>query len=169
MARDGRFAGAGAAFYVLAAMSIAAAIAALAAVRFSTLAVFAAVQAALTVAVVLVVVSAWPRIEESKSTRTLVRRLEAVGSAAELTGAYRVPDVSLDFYLGRALARETDEGGLLRRVSSDPGRLWVVRADEVEALGARMPLTLVRVMTVSRRAIVRLSPGRPEGGRKDGP
>jgi hypothetical protein len=43
-----------------------------------------------------------------------------------------------------------------------------VRADEVDSLAARAPLTLVRVMTVSRRAVVRLSPAAPMGGRKDG-
>lgn len=169
LARGGRFAGAGAALYALAAVLTAAAIAALAAVRFSRLAVFAAVQAASTVAVVLVfVVFAWPGLEASESTKTLVRRLDAGGLAPDLAGAYRVPDVSLDFYLGRALARETEASGLARHVSSDPGRLWIVRADEVDALAAREPLTLVRVMTVSRRAVVRLSPSRPEGGRKEG-
>jgi hypothetical protein len=138
-------------------------------VRFSRLTVFAGVQAASTVAVVLVFFFfAWPGLESSESTKTLVRRLEAGGLAADLAGAYRVPDVSLDFYLGRALARETEADGLARHVTSEPGRLWVVRADEVESLAAREPLSLVRVMTVSRRAVVRLSPGVPEGGRKDG-
>jgi 4-amino-4-deoxy-L-arabinose transferase-like glycosyltransferase len=169
LARGGRFAGAGAALYALAAVLTAAALAALVAVRYSRLAVFATVQAASTVAVVLVVVIyAWPGLEASESTKTLVRRLEAGGLAAELAGAYRVPDVSLDFYLGRALARETDAAGLKARVQSDPGRLWVVRADEVEALAARESLSLARVMTVSRRAVVRLSPSGPEGGRKEG-
>jgi 4-amino-4-deoxy-L-arabinose transferase-like glycosyltransferase len=169
LARGGRFAGAGAALYGLAAVLTAAAIAALAAVRFGRLAVFVAIQAASTVAVVLVFVfSAWPGLEASESTRTLVRRLEAGGLTAELAGSYRVPDVSLDFYLGRALVRESDAAGLAREVSSEPGRLWVVRADEVDSLAARAPLTLVRVMTVSRRAVVRLSPAAPMGGRKDG-
>jgi hypothetical protein len=94
--------------------------------------------------------------------------LAAGGLAPELAGSYRVPDVSLDFYLGRALARETDADQLARRVARDPGRLWVMRADEVEGLTAQAPLTLVRVMTVSRRAVVRLSPPGPDGGRKDG-
>jgi len=169
LARGGRFAGAGSALYALAAVLAAAALAAFGAVRFGRLAVFAVVQAASTVAVVLVfVVFAWPGLEASESTKTLVRRLEAGGLAAELAGAYRVPDVSLDFYLGRALARETDAGGLARHVSHDPGRLWVVRTDEVDTLASRDALTLVPVMTVSRRAVVRLSPPGPEGGRKDG-
>jgi 4-amino-4-deoxy-L-arabinose transferase-like glycosyltransferase len=169
LAQGGRFAVAGPALYGLAAVLIVAALAALAAVRASSLAAFAAVQAASTVFVVLVfVVFAWPGLDASESTRTLVRRLEAGGLAPELAGSFRVPDVSLDFYMGRALARETDAGQLARRVSGDPGRLWVMRADEVESLTAQQPLELVRVMTVSRRAVVRLWPRRPDDGRKDG-
>jgi 4-amino-4-deoxy-L-arabinose transferase-like glycosyltransferase len=168
-ARSGRFTVAGPVVYGLAAVLVAAALAALAAVRFRRLAIFATVQAVSTVGFVLVfVVFGWPGLEASESTKTLVRRLEAGGLAQEIAGAYRVPDVSLDFYLGRALARESDAGGLARRVLRDPGRLWVVRADEIEGLAARAPLTIVRVMTVSRRAVVRLSPPGPDDGRKDG-
>ena len=159
LARGGRFSGAGPALYGLAAVLTVAALAALAAVAFRRLAVFIALEAASTVAVVLVLVFfAWPGLEASESTKTLVRRLAAGGLQAELAGAYRVPDVSLDFYLGRTLPRVTDAGLLAERVGLDPGRLWVVRADEVDALAARLPLTLVPVMTVSRRAVVRLSP-----------
>jgi 4-amino-4-deoxy-L-arabinose transferase-like glycosyltransferase len=168
-AQSGRFTLAEPVAYGLAAVLVAAALAASAAVLFGRLAIFATVQAVSTVGFVLVfVVFGWPGLEASESTRTLVQRLEAGGLAAQIAGAYRVPDVSLDFYLGRALARETDAGGLARRVWSDPGRLWVVRADEVESLAAQHPLNLVRVMTVSRRAVVRLSPPGPGDGRKDG-
>lgn len=168
-AQGGRFEVAGPVVYGLAAVLIVAALAALAAVYFRRLAIFATVQAVSTVAFVLVFVFfGWPGLEASESTKTLVRRLEAGGLAAEIAGAYRVPDVSLDFYLGRALARETDAAGLARRVLHDPGKLWVVRTDEVESLSAQEPLNLVRVMTESRRAIVRLSPPLPSDGRKDG-
>jgi hypothetical protein len=86
----------------------------------------------------------------------------------QVAGAYRVPDVSLDFYLGRTLARENDAAGLAARVQGDPQRLWVVRADEVEAIAARVPLNVERVMTVSRRSVVRLSPANSADGPKDG-
>jgi 4-amino-4-deoxy-L-arabinose transferase-like glycosyltransferase len=169
LTRGGRFTVAGPALYGMAAVLTVAALAALAAVRFGRLAAFATVQAASTVAVVLIfIVVGWPALEASESTRTLVRRLEAGGLAPELAGSYRVPDVSLDFYLGRALARETDADELARHVSSDPGRLWVMRADEVDSLAAREPLALVRVLTVSRRAVVRLSPLGSDVGQKVG-
>lgn len=169
LARGGRFADAGFALYVLSAALTVAALSAVVAVRFGRLASFAAVQSASTVAVVLVfVIFAWPGLEASESTRTLVARLTSGGLADQLAGAYRVPDVSLDFYLGRALPRETEPESLVRRVGSDPGRLWVLRTDEVDALAAREPLSLVRVLSVSRRSVVRLSPGNPGSVRGDG-
>jgi 4-amino-4-deoxy-L-arabinose transferase-like glycosyltransferase len=159
LARGGRFSGAGAALYALAAVLAAAGIAAVAAVRFGKLALFATIQAASSVAVVLVfVVFAWPGLEASESTKTLVRRLAAGGLADQVAGTYRVPDVSLEFYLGRALSRETERGGLAQRVGDDPGRLWVVRADDVDAIALLPTLGVERVLTVSRRSVVRLSP-----------
>jgi 4-amino-4-deoxy-L-arabinose transferase-like glycosyltransferase len=169
LARGGRVADGETALYAMAAALTAAAFAAIVAVRFLRLAIFAAVQAASTVAIVLVfVVFVWPGLEASESTKTVVRRLAAGGLADQLVGAYRVPDVSLEFYLGRALARETDPLALARLVSSDPGRLWIVRADEVDGMIQRLPLGVERVLTVSRHAIVRLSPGIAGGGREGG-
>jgi len=166
---DGRFAGPAFAFYGLAALIAGCALAAVAAVRGARLATFAAVQAASTVAVVIVVVTfAWPGLDPQESTKTLVGRLADQGLANQVAGAYRVTDVSLDFYLDRTLLRETDPGGLAKRVEREPGRLWVVRADEVDGLAARQPLLVERVMTVSRRTVVRLSPRETEGGRKVG-
>jgi hypothetical protein len=169
VARGGRAGAGGTALYGLAAVLTAAAFAAIAAVRSSRLAVFAVVQAASTVAIVLIfIIFAWPGLEASESTRTLVRRLAAGGLTDQLAGTYRDPDVSLDFYLGHALARENDPGVLARRVSNDPGRLWIVRADDVDAMIGRLPLSVERVLTVSRHAVVRLAPGRPGGGREGG-
>jgi 4-amino-4-deoxy-L-arabinose transferase-like glycosyltransferase len=169
LTREGRFAGPSPAFYGLAASIAVFALAAVLAVRGLRLATFAALQAASTVAVVLVVVVfAWPGLEPIESTKTLVGRLAAQGLTNQLAGAYRVSDVSLDFYLDRALPRETDPHGLTRRVGSDPGRLWVVRADEVDGIAERAPLMVERVMTVSRRSVVRLSPRAPAGERKVG-
>ncbi len=168
LGQNGRYVEAGASLQALAALLIAAAVAAIAAVRRRRLALFAAIQAASTVAIVLVfVLFAWPGLEASESTRTLVSRLDAGGLADQLAGAYRVPDVSLEFYLGRPLARESDLSALAKRVGGDPGKLWVVRADEVDNLASREQLRLDRVLTVSRRAVVRLSPAAPDAERKD--
>jgi 4-amino-4-deoxy-L-arabinose transferase-like glycosyltransferase len=169
LSRGGRYADAGTALYGLAAVLAVAALAAAVAVHLRRLAAFAAVQAGSTVVVVLVfVLFAWPRLESSESARTLVRRLEADGLAADLAGAYRVPDVGLDFYLGRTLPRETDAGRFVKQVESDPGRLWVVRADEVDAMASWLPFNVERVVTVSRRTVIRLSPAPRAPGRKDG-
>jgi len=159
LAQGGRFATAGPALYALAAALTIGGVAAVAAVRAGRLAIFAGVQAASAVAVVLVlVVFAWPGLESRESTKTLVRRLATGGLADQIAGAYRVPDVSLDFYLDRTLPRETEPGALARRVGSDPGRLWVMSADDVAGIEARQSMTVERVMTESRRAVVRLSP-----------
>ena len=169
LSREGRFTDAGPALYGLAALLCVAGLAAPAAVRVGRLAVFAAVQACSTVAIVLVFfIFAWPGLESSESAKTLVRRLEAGGLAVEVAGTYRVPDVGLDFYLGRSLPRETDARALAERVLRDPGRLWVVRADEADSMAERFSLSVERVMTVSRRTVVRLSPPAPGSGRKDG-
>jgi 4-amino-4-deoxy-L-arabinose transferase-like glycosyltransferase len=159
-AHQGRFPDAGVAVAVLAALVIGATVAAVAAVRVRRADLFAAVQAASTVAIMLVIVSAWPAIEPSESTKTLIAKLEADGLAGQLAGAYRVRDVSLDFYLGRAVAFENDPGELLARVKSDPNRLWVVPAGDSSLIGGGAPFVVTPVMTVSRRSVVRLSPRR---------
>jgi 4-amino-4-deoxy-L-arabinose transferase-like glycosyltransferase len=147
--------------YGLALVLVAGAIAAVVAVRFGSLAVFAGVQAASTVAIVLFVVCvALPRLDGSLSTKSLVARLATSGLSGQVVGAYRVRDVSLDFYLGRTLARENDTSELVERVRSDPGKLWVARPRDVDELAARSPLAVERVLTVSRCAVVRLSPER---------
>jgi hypothetical protein len=84
-----------------------------------------------------------------------------------VAGTYRVPDVSLDFYLGRSLSRESDASALAARVGNDPGRLWVVRADDVDTMAERLPFSVERVLTVSRRTVVRLAPF-ATGERKSG-
>jgi 4-amino-4-deoxy-L-arabinose transferase-like glycosyltransferase len=169
LAGGGRYAVIGPPLYGMAAVLIAAAVAAVVAIRYGRLAVFAGVQAASTVAVVLFIVFfALPGIETSLSTKTLVGQLQTGGLADQLAGAYRVRDVSLDFYLRRTLARENDASGLVARVRNDPGRLWVARPGDVDEIAARLPLNVERVLTVSRCAVVRLTPESPTAGRKDG-
>jgi 4-amino-4-deoxy-L-arabinose transferase-like glycosyltransferase len=145
--------------YVLAAVLIAGAIGALAAVRAGRLAALATVQAGLAWAVVLaVILVAWPRMEERESTKGLVSRLQARGLDGDLVAAFHVPDVSLDFYLGRTLRREIDETKLKDAVASDPGRLWVVKSEELDAIAARQDLAVERIDVSSRRWVVRLTP-----------
>jgi hypothetical protein len=144
---------------VLAAVLIAGAIGALAAVRAGRLAALATVQAGLAWAVVLaVILVAWPRMEERESTKGLVSRLQARGLDGDLVAAFHVPDVSLDFYLGRTLRREIDETKLKDAVASDPGRLWVVKSEELDAIAARQDLAVERIDVSSRRWVVRLTP-----------
>jgi 4-amino-4-deoxy-L-arabinose transferase-like glycosyltransferase len=159
LARGDRFVEAGPSIYVLAAVLVVGGLGSVAVLRWGRLAAFAAMQAASTVGVVLVfVLYTWPGLEARESTKTLVRRLDAGGLAGDVAGAYRVPDISLDFYLDRTIARESDGARLAARVADQPGRLWVVRADDVDDLRASLPLAVEPVMTVSRRSVVRLTP-----------
>jgi hypothetical protein len=57
--------------------------------------------------------------------------------------------------MDRAVARAA---ALARRVADDPGRLWVVRTVDIDDIAKGTPLTLERVLTVSRRTVVRLTP-----------
>jgi 4-amino-4-deoxy-L-arabinose transferase-like glycosyltransferase len=168
-ARGGRYADLGPGLQALAAVLAAAAIAAAVTVRSSRLAGFVAAQVASTIAVVLVVVVfAWPRFESWISTQEFVSRLSAEGFADQVAGAYRVHDLSLDFYMGRSLSRENDPAELARRVRDDPGRLWVLRTADVGGIMALLPLDVAPVLTVTRCTLARLSPGRARSGRKEG-
>jgi len=157
----GRFHEAGAAIDLLAAVLIGGAAGAVAAAYVGRIGVFAAVQSATSVAAVLVLAANWPALDAAASTRALVRKLSADGLADQLAGAYRVRDVSLDFYLGRSIPRTSDVPDLVRRVTSDPDRLWVVLAGDAGLLAARAPLNVEPVFSASRRAVVRLSPKAP--------
>jgi 4-amino-4-deoxy-L-arabinose transferase-like glycosyltransferase len=155
----GRFATPGPAPYVIAAVVVAAALFAVLAVTRGRLLWFASLQAASSLALVLgAVVYVGPGLAAAESTKSLVERLETSGLADEVVGTYRVPDVSLDFYWPRPLRRVTDADELTRRVATEPGRLWIVRANELDALAAESRLEVKPLMTVARRSAVRLSP-----------
>jgi 4-amino-4-deoxy-L-arabinose transferase-like glycosyltransferase len=159
VARQPKFSDVGPAVYPIAAVIVVAAVLAAVAAWRGQLVRFAAAQAGVTVVIVLTFVTiAWPRLEEVESTKSLIARLRADGLADHVVAAYRVPDVSLDFYLGRTLPRETDEAKLAARVAESPGALWVLRAEEVDGLAARQGFQVERVDVRSRRWVVRLAP-----------
>jgi 4-amino-4-deoxy-L-arabinose transferase-like glycosyltransferase len=159
VARQPKFSGVGPAVYPIAAIVVAAALAAAFAAGRGRLIRFTVAQAGVTLAIVLTFVTiAWPRLEAVESTKSLVARLRADGLADQVVAAYRVPDVSLDFYLGRTLPRETDEAKLAARVAERPGALWVLRAEEVDGLAARQGFQVERIDVRSRRWVVRLAP-----------
>ena len=107
----------------------------------------------------------WPSLEGAQSTKALVELLRADGLSTEVAGSYRVADVSLDFYLGRSIARENEAAALAREVAQAPGRLWVIPTAELGAISRDLPLTEEPILTVSRRSVVRLSPTRaPRAG-----
>lgn len=144
---------------MLAAVLVVGAVAVLVAARRGRLVALVSAHAALAVAIVLTSVAvAGPRIEDQNSTKGLVTRLQARGLDGDVAGAFHVPDVSLDFYLGRTLPRERDEEKLKAAVAENPKGLWVVRAEEVGAVAARLGLTVDPVDTASRRWVVRLGP-----------
>ena len=156
-AGTGRFAGARQPAYALAVLLVAGGLAALAAARARRIAALAAAQAAFTWAVMLLVVLAWPGIEEHESTRALVDRLKVRGLDGQVA-AFHVPDVSLDFYLGRTIQREVDVARLAEEVAASPDRPWIVRSEEAEAIADRGGFTLEKIDAVSRRWVVRFAP-----------
>ena len=158
VAAAGRFVAAAAAADRIAAVLVAGAIGAVAAVHARRRLPFVAAHAATTVAIVLVFVAAWPALDAAASDRALVRTLSEDGLADQLAGAYRVRDVSLDFYLGHPIVRASNMTELVRQVTHDPGRLWVVLAGDAGLLGARASLNVEPVVSEPRRAVVRLSP-----------
>ncbi len=153
--------------YTIAALLAGAGLAAFLATRAGRLRQLVAVQAGSTVGVVLVAVL-WvlPGIESVESTKDLVARLNTLSLAGEVTGAYDVPDVSLDFYLGRTLPRVKGRDDLDRSVTAQPGRLWVVRSAGVSALSAPPTLRVEPVLSLPRRAVVRLFPATADAAKE---
>ena len=120
--------------------------------------------------VLVFVVFGWPGLEASGVDEDARAALGGGWTGAASSPARTASPTSASIStLGRALARESDAGGLARRVldaiREDCGSCARTRS---KRLAAREPLTIVRVMTVSRRAVVRLSPPGPDDGRKDG-
>jgi len=149
----GRFVGATATVDVIAAVLVVGGVLAVAAVHTRRFRLLVAAHAATTVAIVLVLVTAWPALDAAASTRTLVQTLSRDGLADQLAGAYRVRDVSLDFYLGHAIVRTSDLSELVRQVTSDPGRLWVVLTGDAGLLAARASLNVEPVVSEPEVAV----------------
>lgn len=158
-----KFAHAFPALVALAVILSAGAVAGVAAVRAGRLRTFVAAQAAVAIVTVVGgVMYALPRVEPEDSTRALVADLRSRGLDAQVVGAFRVPDVSLDFYLDRTLARESDPKRLPGRVAADPSGLWIVRTLQIDAVAAGAGLTAEPVLTRGRRSVVRWKPAEGE-------
>ena len=161
--RAPKFANAFPALVAIAVILAAGALAGVVAVRARRLGTFVAAQA--TIAIVIVagaVVYALPRLEPEESTRALVADLRARGLDAKVVGAVHVPDVSLDFYLDRTLAREDDPKRLPARIANDPSGLWIVRTPELDAVAAGAGMAAEPVLTRGRRSVVRWRPSEAE-------
>jgi 4-amino-4-deoxy-L-arabinose transferase-like glycosyltransferase len=162
VARQPKFSGIGPAIDAIAGLLVVAAVLAAVAASSGRILRFAAAQAGVTMAIVLTfVLLAWPRLEGAESTKGLIARLRAEGLADQVVAAYRVTDVSLDFYLGRTLPRETDDAKLVERVADQPRGLWVVRPEDIDGIAARHGFRVERVDVGSRRWVVRIAPGEP--------
>jgi hypothetical protein len=116
----------------------------------------ASYAAAMVAAVLILVTLAVPRLEPWQSTRTLVRQLEADGLAGEVVGAYRVPDVSLEMYLGRSVRRAPTLPALHEAMLRTPPGIWIVPTSRVEQLRADPGWVVEHVRTGPRRSAVRL-------------
>jgi 4-amino-4-deoxy-L-arabinose transferase-like glycosyltransferase len=147
---------------------LAGALASVAAVRrCSWRAMFALQGCAAAAAVLCVCLYALPAVEEFDSTRPLVRALRAQGLESTILGVYRAKDVSLDFYLGRALPVIHDRGELRRRVAAEPGGAWIVLTRDLGKIRGDAALTVTPLLERPCRSIVRLDPARL--GLGDGP
>lgn len=109
----------------------------------------------LTLAIFLAI--AMPRLEPYDSTRPLVRELETLGMADEVIASYKVPDVSLDYYLGRSLSRARRMREVRDLVAAHPDRIWVVRTEDLDALLADTRFVTEEVQHGPHRSAVRLS------------
>jgi 4-amino-4-deoxy-L-arabinose transferase-like glycosyltransferase len=114
--------------------------------------------AAMVTAVLVLVTLAVPRLEPFQSTRELVRQLDADGVAGEVIGAFRVPDVSLELYLGRSVPRVKTDRALADEVSASPGGVWVLPTSRLETLRADPSWIVEAVRLGPRRSAVRLRP-----------
>jgi hypothetical protein len=132
--------------------------------RKKGLAGLVASYAAGTIAAVLVLVTvALPRLEPWQSTRTLVRQLQADGLADEVAGAYHVPDVSLELYLGRAPRRAPTLRALHEALAEIPAGIWIVPTSRLDSLRVDPACAVEPVRLGPRRSAVRIRsvPGGP--------
>lgn len=133
-------------------------LAALALARRSFSGLLAAHGGAAMLALLSLVIWAGPRLEPYDSTRPLVRQLESRGFDRQVAGAYHVWDLSLNFYLNRALDVVTERFELLRRVGEAPGGVWIVRTRDLPTLRSDQDLTSETLYQGPRRSAVRLAP-----------
>ncbi len=146
---------------VLVAASIVALIAVL---RGSAPALVASHAAGATVAMLIVVALALPRLELTRSALPMVRDLEREGIAADVVGVVVARDwYGFDYYLGRSLIR-TPSQDLARSVAERPGGIWIVRSDEREAILAKPALVGATVLTGPIFSAVRLALAPPGPG-----
>jgi 4-amino-4-deoxy-L-arabinose transferase-like glycosyltransferase len=103
-----------------------------------------------------------PSTEPLDSTRPLVRQLQERGVADQVFAAYKVDDVSLEFYLGRSILRTRDREELRREVRRNPGRIWIVRTSDLQAFSPTAGLERTDLVLGPHRSALRLSP--PAGG-----
>ena len=119
-------------------------------------------QGATSAATMLVILAAaLPALEPYHSTAPLVRQLRDACLTDEVVGAYRVSDVSLDFYLGRNPARAGRIRDLLAMARLNPGGIWVVRTQDVETLLADRRVLAELVQRGPNRSAMRMSEREP--------
>ncbi|HZI92845.1 MAG TPA: glycosyltransferase family 39 protein [Patescibacteria group bacterium] len=109
------------------------------------------------VAMILLLGVAMPRLEPYDSTRPLVRDLESRGLSGEVIATYKVADVSLDYYLGRSLSSAKRMKEVRDLVAQQPGRIWVVRTEDLDAIHSDTGVISEDVHRGPHRSAVRLS------------
>jgi hypothetical protein len=85
-----------------------------------------------------------------------VRQLQADGLADEVAGAYHVPDVSLELYLGRAPRRAPTLRALHDALAEIPAGIWIVPTSRLDSLRADPACAVEPVRLGPRRSAVRI-------------
>lgn len=101
---------------------------------------------------------AGPRLDTERSTRPLIRDLQARGLADKVVGGYRERDFSQDFYLGRTIPRSTSLRALEREVHRRPGGLWLVPVPNIADVSSDPYLRIQTISTSRKTAALRIEP-----------
>jgi len=116
----------------------------------------AALAVCLVAAHWILVIWALPDFERYKPVPHLARAIEQQPARPSAVGTFRIAAPSLVFYLRRHVVQMVDEKQLEAFLSGYPDGVWVMPAEDYEAVSARLPVP-TRVIASAARFDARLS------------
>jgi hypothetical protein len=102
------------------------------------------------------VIWALPDFERYKPVPHLARAIEQQPARPPAVGTFRIAAPSLVFYLRRHVVQMVDEEQLKAFLSGSPDGVWVMPAEDYEAVSARLPVP-TRIIASATRFDARLS------------